>query len=481
MEVKEQVNLADWKVMAVPQIDGSDNKLFVKYVRNSTLQLEPEAKEDEPKLFNNRVALRHFALDDDFLQKYEHASFSHSSIQEAEHLIALWPEIYEQCGVILNAFNPLLLKGIEDQKNHGGSNSYQPKNTLGAVCATVHNPILLAQALVHGLAHNKLFSLGQHFESQAPLFKNEKDELFDSPVRLDILRPISAVFHGIYAFAHVLVLDRILFEKSNSYDKTQFLGLLKLNALRVKKGAALIEKCAKLTSKGEAFVGSFLKWAKDEVAQALKIYQTNTPTKKTPIVIIGPNSQEKFNIGKRLQEEANRNFINAEQVCWNIWAQSSVVKQKQMEVFGSTELINLFGKSNKFSNKEFLQNWIRAGVFNQQELEFMKLQLCNYLLKNFPNSVIYFGEDHVLLEHPDFLKRLNQLFNEYNTKVVYARPVLSIESAVKALDVFDSEERKKKLWKILNLPAYRTISNHTFDTEQPTEESINDLLSTLFL
>ena len=152
-----------------------------------------------------------------------------------------------------------------------------------------------------------------------------------------------------------------------------------------------------------------------------------------------------------------------------------------MEVFGSTELINLFGKSNKFSNKEFLQNWIRAGVFNQQELEFMKLQLCNYLLKNFPNSVIYFGEDHVLLEHPDFLKRLNQLFNEYNTKVVYARPVLSIESAVKALDVFDSEERKKKLWKILNLPAYRTISNHTFDTEQPTEESINDLLSTLFL
>ena len=284
----------------------------------------------------------------------------------------------------------MLIKGIDDKKDYGGSNSHQPKNTVGAAWATVHNPILLAQAFVHEMAHNKLFYLGQHFESQAPLFRNKTEELFDSPIRLDIPRPISAVFHGIYAFTHVLALDRILFEKAENYNRTEFLGLLRLNALRVKQGTTIIKKCAQLTPEGEAFVSGFLEWSEDEIAQALTIYQTHIKTEEKPVVIIGPNSPEKLNLANQLQEKTHRTLINADQLCWDIWTQSSVFKDKKLVVFGSRELVDVFEKSGKFSDKELLCNWIKSGVFEPLELEFMKLQLCNYLLKNFPNSVIYF-------------------------------------------------------------------------------------------
>ncbi|MBQ4822096.1 HEXXH motif-containing putative peptide modification protein [Aquimarina sp. MMG016] len=479
MEVKERYQLKAWEHMAVPQSDGSDTKLFLEYAKNTNLQVTEDAQSGEPRIFNNKVALRHLDWDEAFLEKFEHAPFTHPSIQEAEALIALWPEVYDQCSKILKTVNPMLIKGIADDKNYGGSNSHQPENTLGAVWATVHNPVLLAQALVHEMAHNKLFSLGQHFESTAPLFTNGEEEVFDSPVRLDIPRPISAVFHGVYAFTHVLALDRILFEKSELEDKKQILGLLHFNALRVKKGAALIRKCAKLTDNGEAFVDRFLQWAEDEVTKALEICKANIKDKEGAIVLIGPDSEEKFNVAEQLSQKFDREVIHASDICWDIWAESAVVTRRKQELYGSSEVMNIFKKSQKFSNKEFLHNWMRSGVLYPEEVEFMQLQLSHYLLTNYPNAVICLGEDHTLIERPDFIKRLQRLFNELHTKVIYACPVLRIDDTIEKLDVFNAEERKKKLQKLLFGPANRTLSAYVFDTNTSDKETIEDLLELL--
>lgn len=480
MEVKDKISLKDWAIMAVPHKMGSDTLLIKELAKGTELTVEPKIGPNEPSLFNNQVALRQFEWHESFLDEFEHAPFDHPSIKKAEQLISLWPEVYKQCGSIIHAFNPVLIRGIEDDKNYGGSNSHQPKETLGAIWATVHNPVLLAQAIVHEMAHNKLFSIGQHFESTTPLFTNQEKEVFDSPIRLDIPRPISAVFHGIYAFTHVLALDRIMHEKAKLQNKKQLLGLLKLNALRVKKGVALIEKCAQLTVEGEAFVGSFLKWAKFEIKAAFEIVKEKNPIKtKTPILIVGPNSQEKVELTKVLSKVTGMKMVNAAELCWDIWAKSSVFKQKRLALFGSPEISRLLSESNKFSNQTFIQNWIRAKVFSQEELEFMKLQLANHLIKNNPNSIIYFDETHVLLELPDFLKRLQKLFSDHNARVVYARPLCVIDEAAKQLDLYNSEEQQDHIKALLTKPAYRTLSAYTFDTETYSEDSLQELVRDL--
>lgn len=464
MEVKEKIRLEDWATMAIPRKDGSDTKLFLTHAKYSNLKKEPKATVEEPKFFNNQVALRHFNWKDEFLMRFEHAPFTHSSIKEAEEIVALWPEVYEQFGKIVTAFNPMLIKGVEDTKDYGGSNSHQPDDTLGAVWATVHNPVLLAQALVHEMAHNKLFSLGQHFTSKAPLFENGEEELFDSPIRLDIPRPISAVFHGVYAFTHVLALDNILFEKGPEKYKRETLGLLKYNAIRVQRGLYLVKKCAKLTPQGKAFMQAFDVWATQEIEKALQTFTTEQPSTIKPIVLIGPNSQKKLQLANVLKEKNNQELLFSDQQYLDVLSQSSVLQKKKVEMYGSQEVANMFEKSGKFSNKELLYNWLKSGAFNLQELEFMKLQLANYLLKNHSNPIICFDEDDVLLTQPKFLERLRQLFQEHGAKIIYVRPVAAIEEAVTILDELNSEERKKIIHELLYTQAYRKLSDYTYDT-----------------
>jgi len=139
---------------------------------------------------------------------------------------------------------------------------------------------------------------------------------------------------------------------------------------------------------------------------------------QTPIVVIGTNKQDVAHVGHQLQAETGRELIYAEQLCWAIWAQSSVVKQKKIAQFGSQRLSEIFERSGKFSNQELLQNWIQAGIFSQPELEFMKLQLCNYLLKNFADCIICFGADQVWLMLPEFQNRLEQLFQETDATII---------------------------------------------------------------
>ncbi len=477
MDVKEKINTRDWEIMAVPQIDGSDTDLFVKYAHASNLSKEDAAREGESSIFNGTVALRRFDWDEGFLKRYEHAPFDHPSIQEAEALIALWPEVYEQFGKIVKAFNPVLIKGVEDHRNYGGSNSHQPDDTLGAVWATIHNPILLAQALVHEMAHNKLFSIGQHFTSKGPLFMNEEDELFDSPIRLDIPRPISAVFHGIYAFTHVLALDNVLFEKGNEADKMYFVKLMKNNALRVKKGSELIKKCAKLTPEGKAFVHQFMRWSDQEIKKALTTYATHMPkVQKRPLLLIGPESAGKNELATYLTEHTHKNCIYAQEHYLDILSHSSILKQKKVQMYGSMEVANLFEQSDKFSNKELLYNWMQSGVFSVAELEFMKLQFANHILKNNPDTIIVFDENHTSFKQPEFAKRLKQLFDEeYNAQVIYARPVAAIHTSVKLLNTTESKERDQQIHDLLYAPDYRTLSVYTFDTDGSTEKTYEEL------
>ncbi|RZS99197.1 aKG-HExxH-type peptide beta-hydroxylase [Aquimarina brevivitae] len=478
MEVNTAIRLQDWEKMAVMQPDSSDTNLFLHYSQDTSFVKTAAATAGEPTIFGT-TALRHFDWPASFLEEFQHAPFDHPSIKKAEELLKLWPEAYHQIGALITAFNPVLIKGVVDSEDYAGSNSHQPKNTLGAIWATVHNPLLLAQALVHEMAHNKLFCLGQHFESKLPLFINGDEELFDSPIRLDIPRPMAALFHGVYAFTHVLKLDRILYQQKPNLKNT-LLSLMLHNALRLKKGIEIISKNAKLTDQGKAFVNSFIPWALDEINSCLNICKKEIQQKKNnPIVIIGPDSPEKYQLASSLAKHGQKDIVYSKEVCLEIWSKSAVIQKKQIALYGSEEVAKIFRNSTKFSTQEMLQNWMNTGVLDLEEIEFMQLQLHHFLLTEQSDKILCLSAEHSFFTNSSFLNRLLQFYRDLGAKVIYARPNLPIESAVSFLQQEDSQRSRAELYQQLYHPSYRTLSNFTYDSTRIETEALQELIQTI--
>ncbi|MCG8476253.1 MAG: HEXXH motif-containing putative peptide modification protein [Cytophagales bacterium] len=459
-----------WKALAVPQPGGEDTKHLLAMAREQALRKEPAPESGEPALFDGRVALREFEWSEAFLKQFKHSSLDHPNLKKAEQLIACWPEIYEQCGQILNAINPMRIKGVNNDTDHPGSNSHQPKNTFGAAWATVHNPLLLAQAIVHEMAHNKLLALGQGFEEASPLFENSPDDLFDSPIRLDIPRPVAALFHGIYAFAHVLALDLRMYKREKSRER-EIRSLVRINALRVRKGMDILEKCAKWTTEGQEFFFSFRIWVAGLLREAFVLLKSAAASvaSRSRLVLVGPESEAKSMLAVRLAESDSRGVLELEKMCWDVWEQSKVVQKKQLEIMGSKEVVSAFKQSSKFSSGQWISNWLKKGFFSREEYEFMKLQLANYVLKNSSDEILVFGSDHSLFKLHRFLMRLMELLSEHRAKVIYVRPVEPLEEAVSFLQTA-SPLPAKSLRDMLANASNRTISEYTFDASAPFEE-----------
>lgn len=461
----------DLIVMAVPQEDGKDTELLLKYGEHSPLIPTERLREGEYGIFGGRVALRHYYQP--LLQEFNNAPFDHPNIGAAEALIESWPEIYDQCGEVLNAFHPVLIKGVEDDGTYKGSNSHQPKDTLGSMWATVHDPVLLAQAIVHELAHNKLFAIGQYFGTSEPFFENDQKELYDSPIRLDVLRPMSAVFHAVYAFVHVLALDRKMLRlKLSDQEHRQVRGLLHYNALRMRKGAELIEKCARLTKQGECFVATFLTWAHDEITQALEI--CNSTKRAGPLAIIGPSGSGKTKIAKRLGLLSGIPVVSLDEICWDVWWDTSLIKNKLIKIFGSKELIIAIIRSESFCKTELMKNWIKQGFISTPELEVLNLQLAYYALNKFPNTIIDFGAGHCVINDRNRLQHLSDFFCKADANIVLIRPLLDLETTIQRLTQrvghHDQQDHENVVRSQLESPAYRTLAHYVIDTDSHSEE-----------
>ena len=131
----------DWATMAAPRSDGLDTELILRYAQHTNLQVTEGPQAGEATLFGGQVALRHFDWPEHFMREFAHAPFDHPNLAAAEEILQCWPEIFAQCGAILKAITPMLIRGVENEVDHPGSNSHQPPDTLGAVWATVNNPL----------------------------------------------------------------------------------------------------------------------------------------------------------------------------------------------------------------------------------------------------------------------------------------------------------------------------------------------------
>ena len=390
-------------------------------------------------------------------------------------MLKCWPEIYVQCGALLNAFDPVLIRGVENEKNHPGSNSHQPPGTLNAIWATVHNPVLLAQAIVHEMAHVKLFSLGLHFENVDPLFENDPAEQYDSPIRLDIPRPISAVFHGVYAFTHVLALDLKMLASRPEDKGNEILSLIHYNAQRMTKGVALIEKCARLSEKGKWFMPAFLAWARDLIQKANRIVAERSKPQAGPWVLIGPAGGGKTTLADRLGAETGKEIVILDQICWEVWWESSIIQRKLLQNFGTSALLQAITQRNGFSKQELLWNWMKQGVISVSELDILKLQLAHFALKTYPTAIIEFGAGFCIFRDTNYLQQLRVLLKEVAAKVFLIRPVASLKQTLELLEQrlvqLSRPYKRQSISSSLENRAYRVLGDYVIDTKTSTPDS----------
>ena len=261
----------DWSRLAEPQADHYDTQIALALGGR-----EAPAAVCEPTLFKGRVALR--SADPGFLARlgWISADLRHPHIAEAASYVARWPVVRRQLEQLVTCVHPVENPGIPRALwgKLPGSQSHSFIEQPGHIYATIFDPLGLAQALVHELAHTKLYALGLGLEVDHHLIVNPKSELYDSPIRTDRQRPMSAVFHAEFSFIHVTELDIRLLKSEDDPDvRARLFHLLERNVRRMEIGHRVIRDHIKVDERGKPFVAGFLAWTERILQQGRSLLE----------------------------------------------------------------------------------------------------------------------------------------------------------------------------------------------------------------
>ena len=209
-----------------------------------------------------RLGLRSFyALPADL----EPCPSDHRNLRIALELFDLWPEVTAEVNALLHSLQPLLIRGRPDDGRGflGGARCHSEHEQPGTLWATANCPLMLAEAIVHEMAHQKLFYLGVFKESRDRFVLNAPDELYRSPVIRDRGRPMTAVIHGVYAFCYVADLDFRVLPTLAGERRLKLLGRLNRHLDRLAEGRAEIEAHLRADAEGAALFQGMLDWIGD--------------------------------------------------------------------------------------------------------------------------------------------------------------------------------------------------------------------------
>ncbi len=156
---------------------------------------------------------------------------------------------------------------IDQQVLHGAGSCHSIREVPGALWCTTDCPLSVAQALVHEAAHTRLRLLGLQVVGSGHLVLNPVEQLYRSPI-LKRGRPMSAVVHALYSFAHVAELDLAYLRSPYRLGKRVVADALRLNVQRLASGYWTVKMHAKLDERGAALCGGLLDWVEDLVARS---------------------------------------------------------------------------------------------------------------------------------------------------------------------------------------------------------------------
>ncbi|MES2275313.1 MAG: HEXXH motif-containing putative peptide modification protein [Bacteroidota bacterium] len=432
---------------------------------------KPVPQAAEPVIFEGKVAVS-FTIAAD--SKLKDAPATHHHIFKAEAVLKeCWPGVYQQFGETMKGFHPKYMPDTEDD-GFLGSMSHQQPGYCGSMWATVNDYFCLSQAFVFGLAHNNLFAMGQQV---ADLFTNDAAELYDSAMWLDNPRPIAAIFHDLYAFIHVLTLDRRILEHAalDERERAYVISLLNKNASRVRIGMDMIAKCARLTPSGENLVNDTLTWAAEEMHLSQKYIAKIKQGQQ--VLIIGPSGAGKSTFSKALSKKTGMEAVFFDTICWSYWYQLPVLQDWLLKTVGEEQLVlwneTLVAKQKQIVVRTIVEN----KVITHEAKDWLKYQLIVYAINNFKGHILDTGGGHVVFHNEKYVRLLKQLLVQNNIKVIQIKPLAHVEQVKEIVSermktrTYTPGELEKAKNNVFS-PAYRTLSDYVIDSNKPVDECI---------
>jgi hypothetical protein len=281
----------DWTRVAQPQTDGYDAMVALQLAAEHGYTQKVSSIENAVQGF---LSVRPMEYPNEVSVWCEQGPLEHPNIERALNLLRSWPEGFGQFQALMHTIYPI--QNVKVSKaafpNSGyhssnlvlGSASHSEWKRFGSLYATLNDPIGTAQAFVHEMGHQKLRALGVHVEGPQGFITNEPGELFESPVRKDKLRPMTAIVHAAYSWIYIVQLDiRMLEEQKRQHDDATIVNLfahyLKRNLPPLISGMQVINKNIRLNSEGEDFIEGFYHWYNDILDQvdALEIFSPTPP------------------------------------------------------------------------------------------------------------------------------------------------------------------------------------------------------------
>jgi hypothetical protein len=264
----------DWARLAFPQDDQYDSRVVAALARSCPTRGRPilyrrRSAGGHPTICDGRVAVR--ALPRSTLREPDFilAPPDHPNLAAAASYVARWPQAYEQFKLLIDTVIPLYDAGIPpaDRPEVLGSCSHSDEDQFGTLMATIEDPLGLAQAMVHEMTHQKLRALGISIESAEHLIINAPEERYPSPVRHDRTRPMTAIFHGVYSFMHVVALDlRMIAAEADPAVRERLVLLLARNVPRMQMGLKTLRARLRTDRAGTVFCGAFMAWSEQVLA-----------------------------------------------------------------------------------------------------------------------------------------------------------------------------------------------------------------------
>jgi len=273
-----QLPAVNWGRVALPQADGYDTALILELANMRFPQWQKARQTPVPNHFlEGAIGLQQLRFKENehpLGSDFGNAPLEHPVYAETERLLKAWPEAYHQTRALVHTLHPASYSHLGPEQWHEvtGSCSHCFEFEFGVVHASVHDAVALAQALVHEMAHMKLFALGFWKESSGHLLLNDVKEGYDGTVRTDKPRPMSAILHAQYSFIHVIALDLAMLNiAASEAEYEHIMALLERNVPRMEKGHLTLEKHARMDANGKAFMDSFMPWSRQMIDQGYAV------------------------------------------------------------------------------------------------------------------------------------------------------------------------------------------------------------------
>jgi hypothetical protein len=296
----------DWSRVAEPQLDNYDIQ-SINLVANKLFGYEkPIWPEDKPRIFDGNVAL-HFkgsqsggsviVLESGDV-RLNRLDYFNDFFKNAS------PKYYQSVCNFLDVYVPTYDTDTPDYVGIGCMcgpvcKSYETYDTIDFPCIGVSSNINTEvggiDGIIHESFHQRLYQLGVEMEdSNLQLISNDPEKLYPSPIRFDVLRPMTACVQAIYSYVCVSeyytdVIKYGLGTDSSLIDKYGISGLMSASAYnihRISNGRILMRRDLDTsTNAGKQFFAAFFDFMDrviDSSIEVMKPYESEFGLKWTP-------------------------------------------------------------------------------------------------------------------------------------------------------------------------------------------------------